>query len=86
MANLIRFPMVKAKTGGLSRSTIWRLESKGFFPKRRVITTKIVVWDEAEVDEWVHNQNKGVGLVPGTRKADLIAQASLPRENSGVRE
>jgi predicted DNA-binding transcriptional regulator AlpA len=86
MSRLIRFPDVQAKTGGLSRSTIWRLEHEGNFPKRRVVTSRIVVWDEDEIDAWVHSQNWGFGLVPGTRKKDIIASAKRINEISGVRK
>jgi predicted DNA-binding transcriptional regulator AlpA len=85
MSQLIRFPAVKAKIGGLSRSTVWRLEHEGCFPKRRVITPKIVVWDEDEINAWVQKQNEGVGLVPGTRKAD-IARMKQTGENGGERK
>jgi predicted DNA-binding transcriptional regulator AlpA len=64
MANLLRFAGVQVKTGGLSRSTIWRLERDGLFPKRRLVTGKIVAWDEAEVDERIRSCNKEVGPIP----------------------
>jgi prophage regulatory protein len=64
MANLLRFPGVQVKTGGLSRTTIWRLERDGLFPKRRLVTGKIIAWDEAEVDEWIKSRNKEVGPMP----------------------
>jgi prophage regulatory protein len=67
MANLLRFPGVQAKTGGLSRTTIWRLERDGLFPKRRLVTGKIIAWDEAEVDEWIKSRNKEVGPMPSRR-------------------
>ena len=64
MSKLLRYPAVKAKTGGLSRTTIWRLEHSGRFPRRRVVTPKIVVWDEAEIDIWIESRDKGYGYVP----------------------
>ena len=70
MPKLLRFPAVQAKTGGLCRTTIWYLEKKGLFPKRRNIGTKIVVWDEDEIDDWVRSRNEGSGSLPDTRKAD----------------
>ena len=86
MSNMIRFPAVQVKTGGLSRSTIYRLERSGFFPKRRVVTPRIVVWDEIEIDGWIQTQNGGFGLVPGTRKADMIACVRQSCKNGGTRE
>jgi predicted DNA-binding transcriptional regulator AlpA len=64
MANLLRFPGVQAKTGGLSRSTIWRLERDGLFPKRRLVTGKMVAWDESEIDEWITSRRQDFGPAP----------------------
>ena len=63
MSKLLRFPAVKAKTGGLSRTTIWRLEQSGRFPKRRIVTPKIIMWDEAEIDKWIQSRDKGYGYI-----------------------
>ncbi len=43
------------KTSGLSRTTRWRLESIGLFPKRRVIGPNSVGWLESEITEWQEN-------------------------------
>ena len=86
MSKLIRFRDVQAKIGGLSRSTVWRFEQKGLFPKRRAVSSKIVVWDEGEVDAWARSQNEGVGLVPGTRKADTTALRKSKTQNNGKRK
>jgi prophage regulatory protein len=64
MPKLLRFPGVQVKTGGLSRTTIWRLEREGLFPKRRLLTGKIVAWDETEVDEWIESRSKEFGPAP----------------------
>ena len=40
----------------LSRSTIWRLESKGDFPRRRQIGPGAVGWLDEEVEEWMRNR------------------------------
>jgi len=86
MSKMIRFPAVQDKTGGLSRSTIYRLEREGFFPKRRVVTPRIVVWDETEIDEWIQTRNGGYGLIPGTRKADMLIDIRQPCKYGGVQE
>jgi len=49
---LLRFPEVRARTG-LSRSTIWRLQQRGKFPKHRQISSNAVAWLEHEVDGWI---------------------------------
>ncbi len=49
---LLRFPAVRERTG-LSRSTIWRLERHGQFPKHRRISANAVAWVEEEVTSWI---------------------------------
>jgi len=49
---LLRFAAVHERTG-LSRSTIWRLERRGEFPKHRRIAPNIVAWSEHEVSRWI---------------------------------
>ena len=41
---------------GLSRSTLWRLEGEGKFPKRRQIGPGSVGWVECEIDEWIKSR------------------------------
>ncbi len=53
----IRLQTVRDRTG-LSRSTIWRLERRGDFPKHRRISLNAVGWLEAEVDEWVLSRER----------------------------
>src|SRR6185503_3863781 len=48
----LRFTAVRERTG-LSRSTIWRLERQGVFPKHRRISQNAVGWLEQEVNEWM---------------------------------
>jgi prophage regulatory protein len=48
----LRFSAVRERTG-LSRSTIWRLERRGVFPRHRRISANAVGWLEQEVNEWV---------------------------------
>ena len=50
-AKFLRFPAVRARTG-LSRSTIWRLERQGLFPRRRRISHRAVAWAADEVESW----------------------------------
>jgi len=38
---------------GTSRTTIWRLERAGEFPRRRQIVGHRVGWLESEVNEWL---------------------------------
>jgi prophage regulatory protein len=52
---LLRFPAVRDRTG-LSRSTIWRLERRGDFPRHRRISANAVAWVENEVADWIRSK------------------------------
>ena len=41
---------------GVSRTTIWRLERAGQFPRRRQVSTKAVRWDQAEIVDWINSR------------------------------
>jgi prophage regulatory protein len=45
-----------AQRVALSRSTIWRMERAGQFPKRRRLSVNKVAWWEPEIEEWVRNR------------------------------
>jgi prophage regulatory protein len=49
---LLRFPAVRERTG-LSRSTIWRLERRGEFPRHHRISPNVVAWLEEDVTSWI---------------------------------
>lgn len=49
--SILRFPQVKDMTG-LSRTTIWRLEQTGDFPKRVQLSPNAVGWRESEINHW----------------------------------
>ncbi|MCB7130079.1 MAG: AlpA family phage regulatory protein [Candidatus Brocadiales bacterium] len=50
----VREPECKRITG-LSRTTRWRLERAGLFPKRRQISPGLIAWLESEVQEWLRD-------------------------------
>jgi len=56
---LLRFPAVRERTG-LSRSTIWRLERIGEFPRHRKIAPNVVAWVEEEVSNWIRSRTDAV--------------------------
>lgn len=41
---------------GLSRTTRWRQERAGQFPKRRQISPGLIAWLESEVQEWLRDR------------------------------
>lgn len=49
----VRSHAVRHITGIAARSTIWRLEQAGKFPKSTRITARLTVWDAAEVRAWL---------------------------------
>lgn len=48
----LRFEAV-AEMIGLSRSTIWRMEQEGRFPKRVKIGAKSVAWRMSDLSAWM---------------------------------
>ena len=53
----MRFPEVRAKVG-LSRTSIWRLERAGLFPKRRRLSSNTVFWIESEIEDWLRSRGE----------------------------
>jgi prophage regulatory protein len=51
----MRFAAVRERTG-LSRSTIWRLERVGAFPKHHRISSNAVAWVEQDVIDWMRDK------------------------------
>lgn len=58
---LVRFPVVRHRTG-LSRSTIWRLERQGAFPKHRQISANVVAWVEHEITAWIRAKTEDIAV------------------------
>jgi len=47
-----RFTTINEHTG-LSRSTVWRLEREGKFPKRIQLSPNCVGWKKSDVLDWL---------------------------------
>ncbi len=54
---------------GLSRTTRWRLERAGLFPKRYRISPGAIAWLESQVQEWLQGR---------TRDCDAGPEATQP--------
>lgn len=52
---IVRFPQISELTS-LSRTTIWRLESQGDFPKRLQVGNRGVGWLLNEVENWMQSR------------------------------
>lgn len=50
-----RWPTVQL-VSGLSRTTAWRLEKDGLFPRRRQLSPNAVGWLQTEVEAWVNSR------------------------------
>ena len=55
---LLRCEAVQERTG-LSRTTLWRMERRGEFPKRVHLTSSLVAWLEDEVVAWIRSRRTG---------------------------
>ncbi len=55
----LREPEVRHITG-LSRTTRWRLQRDGKFPRRRQISTNAVGWLASEINVWMAEQSAPV--------------------------
>ena len=54
MSKFIRIQEVLEITK-LSRTTLWRLEKLGKFPKRHKIGVRAVAWLQQDIDHWIEN-------------------------------
>jgi prophage regulatory protein len=55
----LRLPQVKSITG-LSKSSIYARISDGTFPKQISVGPRMVVWVEADIQNWMQQQINGV--------------------------
>jgi len=69
---MLRLPEVVEATG-LSRPTIYRLEAKGEFPKRRRLGRNSIGWIEEEIHAWIQARP-----MADPRRSGLSSFARLP--------
>lgn len=58
---LLRLPAVRERTG-LSRSTIWRLERQGAFPRHHRISANAVAWVEDDIAKWIKSKVEEIAV------------------------
>jgi predicted DNA-binding transcriptional regulator AlpA len=46
----------------LSRSTIWRLERQGAFPRHHRISANAVAWVEDDIAKWIRSKVAEIGV------------------------
>lgn len=54
---VLRISAVKRMVG-LSRTTIWRLERDGRFPRRRLIGIRAIGWAAVDIRDWIESREK----------------------------
>ena len=54
---IIRAPEVIAMVG-MSRTTLWRMERDGTFPKRLQLSTRNVGWNRSSVVRWIQERKE----------------------------
>ena len=57
------------RTTGLSESTLWRLEQRNQFPRRRRISKHAIGWLESQVQKWIRERDE----VPQDQEAQHTA-------------
>ena len=57
LKQIIRFPALKEKLGGVSRSTIFRWERDKTFPRHIQLGPKAVGWDLNSVNSWLDSRH-----------------------------
>lgn len=60
MDQILREPEV-LKIVKLSRSTVWRLEKAGLFPRRKRIGVRAVAWSLEEIQRWISSRPTAAG-------------------------
>ena len=57
---LIEMKLLRTKTvaemTGLSRMTIYRLESSGLFPRRIKLSRNSIAWRDEDINEWIRTR------------------------------
>ena len=59
MSNILKTKDLLLRVG-LSRTSIWRLEREGLFPKRIRLSANTVGWLEDEVQDWLASRPRGM--------------------------
>lgn len=72
MQNIIRLPVVKARTG-LSRSTIYQHIANGTFPKQINLGVRAVGWLESDINEWIDSRLEVAKLAKNTDVKDGVS-------------
>ena len=64
---ILREAEVRALTG-LSRTTLWRLEKEGSFPKRCKIARNAIGWLSDHINDWLEQKSQQAKAMEGAKK------------------
>ncbi len=80
---LLRFPTIRGITG-LSRTTIWRKERDGTFPRHKKISAQCVGWLNSEIMTWLQNHRTANTVGAPHLSADSVASTATMGEKNHV--
>ena len=80
----IREAECKLISGGLSRTTRWRMERKGEFPKRRSISPGLKAWLYSELMAWVESRKQGIAAALILMLASILGNGVAENEPPGA--
>jgi prophage regulatory protein len=78
---ILREAEVKERTG-LSRSTRWRLERKGLFPKRVLLTSHAKGWLDDDINEWIRSRVSMPEKKKGEQPKSRLCMAVVVADNA----
>jgi prophage regulatory protein len=61
MTKFLRYPELRDRGIGYSPSSLYRLEAKGLFPRRRKLGPRLVGWVESEIEAHTAKLAKAAG-------------------------
>ncbi len=73
-----------ANTTGLSRTTLWRLERRGDFPRRIRLSPNSTGWIESEIEEWIESRPRKSSSESNTENSEAAWKASTADGSVGA--
>ena len=71
-------------TTGLSRTTLWRLERRGDFPSRILLSPNSTGWIESEVEKWISTRPRGGSSHSDEKDSDVAREAPTADRGTGA--
>ena len=63
-------------TTGLSRTTLWRLERRGDFPRRILLSPNSTGWIESEIEQWIESRPRKQSSESFPKSSEAARKAS----------